>query len=83
MEIKALGENLIKWLFPSICIKKPYNFHQVSARSSVVVVVVVVVVVPRILSGPLGGLFIIIRGCGLSLGSHENKGTWGNLMEEF
>ena len=60
------------------------TFHQVSTRSLVVVVAVVVVAVPSpedFFPRAAGELFIINRGCGLSLGSHGNKGPWGEPHE--
>ena len=35
----------------------------------------------KIFSTAAGELFIIIRGRGLSLGRHENKGSWGEPHE--
>ena len=46
-----------------------------------VVVVVVAYTSRGKKSRAAGELFIIIRGCGLSLGSHENKGSWGEPHE--
>ena len=35
----------------------------------------------KMVSRAAGELFIIICGCGLSLGRHENKGSWGEPHE--